>query len=674
MYPHSLQHVKGSRSLDASSIHSSASESSTGGNNNAKVTNIKQPHYAKELNTQTNTHKHHHRSHSQTNSLNGSTTTVMKKACQVPPLSPPMHISVEKDYSTKHAQTSLSGNPIFLETKKPGNKFLRTFQHHQMGVPEPGRSHSWPYLGYMLNSFKNFILTFYFNWTMIFTAPISSAAFILVYPITITFLVVFEIGLKLFLEKMGGTEVIRYISLKYGHGFGAINWGTPELLLCESSALLVHSTISTLGLPATPITVSNCRRRTFDLSIAQTFVLLSSLIYERDSAKVNEAYKLYSEARKDPQVTPADLTKVEAKMKELFWESEVRIRQISESWGLHFAGVSELKSLGGPFCGIFWSETAPFIVVAFKGTTPTNYEEFLVDATFQRTDARSFLFGCVHEGFYESLFSTQGFGDQDIRDPYGAILAAVQAKATQLQEQLNTMEPIQLWITGHSLGAALSSLLFSRWLKCPSDLSRRLVLRDCYIIGTPAVGDSDFASTFASHSNLPVTRSSTLWRIVNNSDIFTRLPPGYDSKSVGHFVSESDFFNYSHVGHAIKITRKWNAKPLKTFPSSYQPPMQVNIVTQTNASSILLTTSRPKAVPQPLPILPNWAKFFLSKPWLQGYLPNGNPIYFIEKLYPYFLMDHIPSRYFEGLQRARVYYENIEQEGMTESLGIVSKE
>lgn len=173
-------------------------------------------------------------------------------------------------------------------------------------------------------------------------------------------------------------------------------------------------------------------------------------------------------------------------------------------------------------------------MVAFKGTTPTNYEEFLVDATFQRTDARSFLFGCVHEGFYESLFSTQGFGDQDIRDPYGAILAAVQSKAAQLQEQLNTTEPIQLWITGHSLGAALSSLLFSRWLKCPSDLSRRLVLRDAYVIGTPAVGDNDFASTFSSYSNLPVTKSSTLWRIVNNADIISRLPPGYDSKTCGN--------------------------------------------------------------------------------------------------------------------------------------------
>lgn len=127
--------------------------------------------------------------------------------------------------------------------------------------------------------------------------------------------------------------------------------GAPELLLSDSSAQLVQSTLPTLGLPAIPITVSSCRRRTFDLSIAQTFVLLSSLIYERDSSKVKEAYDLYTATRKVTQTSPAAFAQVEGKMKELLWESECRIRQIAESWGLHFAGVSELKSLGGPFCG-----------------------------------------------------------------------------------------------------------------------------------------------------------------------------------------------------------------------------------------------------------------------------------------------------------------------------------
>jgi hypothetical protein len=60
---------------------------------------------------------------------------------------------------------------------------------------------------------------------MLFTAPISSAAFITVYPTTVVFLVAFELALKLFMETWGGTEVVRYISLKYGQGFGAINWG-----------------------------------------------------------------------------------------------------------------------------------------------------------------------------------------------------------------------------------------------------------------------------------------------------------------------------------------------------------------------------------------------------------------------------------------------------------------
>lgn len=202
--------MKGSRSLDASSIHSSTSDSSV--NNNGKVTNLKQPHYAKEIHS--GTHAPHH-SHSHTNSL-GSTGSTTRKTS--PPSPPTMHVSVEKDYSTQHAKTSVSGNPIFLESKKPGNKFLRNLQQQQVGVPEPGRGTSWPYLGYMMNSLKNFVLTFYFNWTMILTAPISSAAFIIVYPTTVSFLVVFEIGLKVFMEKMGGAEVIRYISLKFGQG------------------------------------------------------------------------------------------------------------------------------------------------------------------------------------------------------------------------------------------------------------------------------------------------------------------------------------------------------------------------------------------------------------------------------------------------------------------------
>lgn len=110
-----------------------------------------------------------------------------------------------------------------------------------------------------------------------------------------------------------------------------------------------------LGKPAPKLNVSGCRKRTFDLSIAQAFVLVSSLIYERDSRKVKEAYDMYNSfkaaCKKEAVVDENAEHVIESKMKELLWESEYRIRQIAESWNLHFAGVSELKSLGGPFCG-----------------------------------------------------------------------------------------------------------------------------------------------------------------------------------------------------------------------------------------------------------------------------------------------------------------------------------
>lgn len=178
--------MKGSRSLDVGSEN---------GVNNSKITNIKLPK---------DTHAHGH-AHSHSNT---SISSIMSKK----------PAPTEKDYTSQHARTNLSGIPIFIDNKKSGNKLLRSLQHYQNGIPEPGRSKNWPYLGYMMNGFKNLVLTFYFNWTMIFTAPLSSAAFIIGYPSTVTFLVLFEIGLKLFLEKWGGAQVVRYISLKYGQG------------------------------------------------------------------------------------------------------------------------------------------------------------------------------------------------------------------------------------------------------------------------------------------------------------------------------------------------------------------------------------------------------------------------------------------------------------------------
>jgi hypothetical protein len=230
------------------------------------------------------------------------------------------------------------------------------------------------------------------------------------------------------------------------------------------------------------------------------------------------------------------------------------------------------------------------------------------------------------------------------------------------------------------------------------------VLRDAYTIGTPAVGDNDFASGFASYTNTPYSRTSTLWRIINKKDIITRLPIGTDNPMIGRHFTRNDFFNYSHVGQAIELLSLWHEKPAKIYPSTYQPSLKVQVVlggynTSTsaniihgqerftedeeayNVSSPTLTDSsmssrtgsqilqltkvkrrsasdyRPVETYKPIPIL---VRHMDENGWfdkLDKMLKGTNPIQLIEGLYPFFLMDHIPHEYYTALQRLRHYHE-----------------
>ncbi|KAG0747606.1 hypothetical protein G6F57_002919 [Rhizopus arrhizus] len=514
------------------------------------------------------------------------------------------------------------------------------------------------YWRYALGVYKNLFLCFYFNWLAIFTAPISSLAFLLSYPIISGFLFFFELGLKLFMDGLGGNHLMKLISRDYGFGFGMISWGAPELLLSKQTGELIRTTLPSLGEPS-PVSTDH-RNRVFDISIAQTMIVLSALVYERDDEKVKEAHESNLDYQKN-------LTKeMEKRMHQLISESEASIRHIAQQYGLQFAGMTELKSLGGPFCGLYWSEDYPMMIVALKGTTPTNYSEFLVDATLQRTDARTYLFGSAHEGFYDSLFPTH-MDDEHSGDPYYAIQTAVVKCAQRMQARFQ--QPIQLWVTGHSLGAAMGSLLFARWLKCPGDIEPYCTLRDCYMFGTPAVGDSDFASEFASYSNLPLNRTSTLWRVINKSDLICHLPPGYNSPTIGHYAPRTDFFNYSHVGHAVQITHPiLNPKPLKAYPSHYETNLNVILSSgrwtkpwsHTAAKQELKhsTDKKSKYAKTSDTYYSAWTKYGVDQLGL-------DPISFIESLYPFFMRDHLPIHYFNGLERAREHHMLVEQ-GITQ--------
>ena len=67
---------------------------------------------------------------------------------------------------------------------------------------------------------------------------------------------------------------------------------------------------------------------------------------------------------------------------------------------------------------------------------------------------------------------------------------------------------LPIFVTGHSLGAALATLL-------TAELMDRDLFDSCYTFGSPRVGDAVFANAF---NNKPI------YRVINNCDIITTVP------------------------------------------------------------------------------------------------------------------------------------------------------
>jgi hypothetical protein len=165
-----------------------------------------------------------------------------------------------------------------------------------------------------------------------------------------------------------------------------------------------------------------------------------------------------------------------------------------------------------------------------------DYSEYIVDATFEKCDARAYLHGAAHQGFFYSLFPS--FSRLGLRfSPHGVptrsstfpvfskgadlqiMCASIRTKCEELKKKMNlspnSQGKIPLYITGHSLGGALASLFYCR-LRKGKDLDDVCDVRDTYVYGCPGVGDTDFAMGYASYSPFPlclllVFESAVMW-------------------------------------------------------------------------------------------------------------------------------------------------------------------
>ncbi|KAF9294821.1 hypothetical protein BGZ74_011079 [Mortierella antarctica] len=193
----------------------------------------------------------------------------------------------------------------------------------------------------------------------------------------------------------------------------------------------------------------------FSYHLANLLLVLSTMTYERDDNKVKKAAEILKDMENQSQRDQAA---------RLLQESEQVIDSKAKLFGMRFLGISELKILGGPFAGLFYNDEA--IVLVFKGTSVLAFNEYVLDAFVQRVNASEYLYGEVHKGFYESLFpdaTPHGAYERrhyDATNPFNTIMETI--FETAMESRKRTGKPVQLWMTGHSLGGALAAMTMAR--------------------------------------------------------------------------------------------------------------------------------------------------------------------------------------------------------------------
>lgn len=211
-------------------------------------------------------------------------------------------------------------------------------------------------------------------------------------------------------------------------------------------------------------------------------------------ANVKEPYRFFESVLEHP-LQPLDTA---LNLRTAWWMADAALLAYSDHHAATnaFAGAglqAQLASFSGKSTQAYVASLPDAIVVAFRGTQLDNFFasvfDFLVDLTvFPAKDPKGHL---VHGGFHAALEEVWTGLEQHLRD-----------------EQARRPRP--LWVTGHSLGAALATLAAARCSERPA-----LQLQGVYTFGSPRVASRAFGEALA----VPV------YRFRNDSDIVPHLPP-----------------------------------------------------------------------------------------------------------------------------------------------------
>jgi triacylglycerol lipase len=189
-----------------------------------------------------------------------------------------------------------------------------------------------------------------------------------------------------------------------------------------------------------------------------------------------------------------------------YQESSVISQALVQQWGFtHYRYFSRKGTQA------FVAANNELIIVAFRGTEPKKLRDWHTDAKVIQSKGPA---GKVHRGFKKALEAVwhDRAGKPGVR--------------SSIDEFQDTGQSV--WVTGHSLGAALATLAVAELC-----IREDRPVNGLYTIGQPRVGDRKFAAEFNA-----VFRDRC-FRFINNNDLVTRVPPRK--------------LNYSHVGRPLYI-------------------------------------------------------------------------------------------------------------------------
>lgn len=171
-------------------------------------------------------------------------------------------------------------------------------------------------------------------------------------------------------------------------------------------------------------------------------------------------------------------------------DNESKIASIVQSWDYKFEGFRSVTKKPDIDTQCYIMSNEENIVIVFRGSE--SYQDWL--SNFQTVyDPGPFKDTRVHEGFQDAL--------------YPSVISI-----TNLLDEVITQEK-KIWLTGHSLGGALSSLYAGMLIE------NKYSVYGIYTYASPRSGNGEFASKLNNRVVGPH------YRVVNSGDIVPHIPP-----------------------------------------------------------------------------------------------------------------------------------------------------